>query len=57
MMYDKFLDWHQIDYVKQDFELNTLVMLVNKIDLVNMMEMLDYMKDLLVNRMVMLNLV
>jgi hypothetical protein len=40
-----------------DFELNMLVMLENKIDLVNMMEMLDYRKDLLENRMVMLNLV
>jgi hypothetical protein len=40
-----------------DFELNMLVMLVNKIDLVNMMEMLDYMKDLLENKMEMLNLV
>jgi hypothetical protein len=36
-----------------DFELNMLVMLENKIDLVNMMEMLDYRKDLLENRMVM----
>jgi hypothetical protein len=40
-----------------DFELNMLVMLVNRIDLVNMMEMLDYMKDLLENKMEMLNLV
>jgi hypothetical protein len=57
VMYDNFLDLHQFDYLKQDFELNMLVMLVNRIDLVNKMEMLDYMKDLLVNKMVMLNLV
>jgi hypothetical protein len=57
VMFDKLLDLDQIDYLMLDFELNMLVKLVNRIDLVNMMEMLDYMKDLLVNKMVMLNLV
>jgi hypothetical protein len=58
VMFDKFLiDCHQIDYLERDFELNRLVTLVNKIDSVNTMEMLDYMKDWLVNNMVMLNLV
>ena len=33
------LDLHPIDYLKLDFELNMLVMLVNKIDWVNRMEM------------------
>jgi len=57
VMYDNFLDFLHFDYVKQDFELNMLVMLVNKNDLVSMMEMLVNMKDLLENKMVMLNLV
>jgi hypothetical protein len=57
VMFDKLLDLDQIDYLMLDFELNMLVKLVNRIDLVNTMEMLDYMKDLLVNKMVMLNLV
>jgi len=50
VMCDRLLDLHRIDYSKLDFELNTLVMLENKNDLVNMMEMSDYMKDLLENR-------
>ena len=57
VMYDKFLDLHYFDYLKMGFELNMLVMLVNKNDLVNMMEMLDYMMDLLENNKEMLNLV
>lgn len=57
MMYDMHLDLYLIDLLMLDFELNMLVMLVNRIDSVNTMVMLDCMKDLLVNRMVMLNLV
>jgi hypothetical protein len=56
VMYDN-LDLDYFDYLMMDFELNMLVMLVNMNDLVNMMEMLDYMMDLLENKMVMLNLV
>lgn len=57
MMFDMHFDLHLIDLSKLNFDQNMLVKLVNKIDSVNMMVMLDYMMDLLVNRMVMLNLV